>query len=457
MSNIVAERRFVKTDLVNNNNKFWYIRILDNGNDNYTVQTEWGRVGETGATTEYPKYGLGNAESFMQSRINSKTGDRKGYHEIQVVGLNTDNTSGTSTGRFSSKYPNRSNTPKVDTYLMDLAIHQIAGPDPIIRDLVSMLVKENVHQIQSRVASSVSYNETTGLFQTPCGVIDKVVITEARDLLVKMSDFITNNQLDSEDFQHTVNEYMMMIPQDIGRGRTTAASLYPNINKIQEQSHLLDDLEASYAIAVKPKVDDTKKEIEEKQEEEEKLFFCELKLVEDPTIIKFISDKYQSTLQYQHMASRYKPSRVFSVRVENMASQFETKATSIGNIQKLWHGTRVGNLLSIMKSGFVIPPYNASYCSGRMFGNGVYFSDQSTKSLNYAAGYWSGTRENKCFMFLCDVAMGNAYTPRSYTEKLPKLGYDSTFAKASISGVANNEMIVYNLHQLNPVYLVEFI
>ena len=37
-----------------------------------------------------------------------------------------------------------------------------------------------------------------------------------------------------------------------------------------------------------------------------------------------------------------------------------------------------------------VPPANASHCTGRMFGNGVYFSDQSTKALNYAYGYWGG-------------------------------------------------------------------
>ncbi|MGG2383099.1 hypothetical protein, partial [Salmonella enterica] len=75
----------------------------------------------------------------------------------------------------------------------------------------------------------------------------------------------------------------------------------------------------------------------------------------------------------------------------------------VGNIKELWHGTRVGNVLSIMKGGFVIPPSNASHVTGRMFGNGVYFSDQSTKSLNYAYGCAPGQKggiEKSTFMFL---------------------------------------------------------
>ena len=52
----------------------------------------------------------------------------------------------------------------------------------------------------------------------------------------------------------------------------------------------------------------------------------------------------------------------------------------------------------------------------------MYFANSSTKSLNYAYGYWDGKRDNNCFMFLCDVAMGKHYTAK-YGEALPKPGY----------------------------------
>ncbi len=114
------------------------------------------------------------------------------------------------------------------------------------------------------------------------------------------------------------------------------------------------------------------------------------------------------------------------------------------------------NIISILKNGIIVPPANASYCCGRMFSSGIYFSDQSTKSLNYSYGWWSGSSDKNCYMFLCDVLMGKEYTPKSsysYTG-LPN-GYDSCFAKAGISGVQNNEMIVQP-KQSNPRYLIEF-
>jgi poly [ADP-ribose] polymerase len=87
----------------------------------------------------------------------------------------------------------------------------------------------------------------------------------------------------------------------------------------------------------------------------------------------------------------------------------------------------------------------------------MYFAPSSTKSLNYAEGYWGGgSRTQSMFMFLNDVAVGKDYTPAGTHEQLPKAGYDSTWAKAKQSGVYNDEVIVYTTDQCNPTFLCEF-
>jgi poly [ADP-ribose] polymerase len=81
--------------------------------------------------------------------------------------------------------------------------------------------------------------------------------------------------------------------------------------------------------------------------------------------------------------------------------------------------------------------------TGRLYGDGIYASDISTKALGYAYGYWSGRRDDNCFMFLLDMAMGDYYLPKrsNYTStRYPASGYDSTFAKEG-TGIMNNEMI----------------
>jgi hypothetical protein len=60
-------------------------------------------------------------------------------------------------------------------------------------------------------------------------------------------------------------------------------------------------------------------------------------------------------------------------------------------------------------------------------------------------------------MFLADVAMGKEYIPNGpdCNLKLPK-GYNSCHAVPGRSGIMNDEMIVYNTFQINPVYIIEF-
>jgi poly [ADP-ribose] polymerase len=138
-----------------------------------------------------------------------------------------------------------------------------------------------------------------------------------------------------------------------------------------------------------------------------------------------------------------------------MAESFEKDGVKKNPVWELWHGTRAANLLSILKCGLVIPPANAAHCTGRMFGAGAYFSDQSTKALNYAYGYWGGQKDNNAFMFIADVGMGKYHTPRGPIRNKPA-GFDSVYAVGGKSGVMNNEMIIPKVSMCNLKRLIEF-
>ena len=157
-----------------------------------------------------------------------------------------------------------------------------------------------------------------------------------------------------------------------------------------------------------------------------------------------------------HTSYNLRVKNVYSVTIGNMKNAWDNDGAQMSNIKELWHGTRAANLLSILKGGLIIPKSSAGHVTGRLFGDGLYFSDQSTKSLNYSQGYWSGSRDNHCFMFLANVAMGKEYIPNGHGGPWPRKGYDSTYAIGGKSGVMNNEMIVYRTSQCNLKYLVEF-
>lgn len=421
---ILKEARYIKSDVIANNNKWWDIKMFDD----FSCYVTWGRVGETGDSQTKPFGSQPLADKFFDSKCREK--ERKGYHPQKTI----------EAGKTII-------TTAPQGELRDLAVKQIKTNSPLVTKLIERLAQANVHNILQ--STTLTYNAQTGLFSTPLGIVTKEGIDLARVMLDEIAKYVKVQDFENSNYHALLNRYLMVIPQDVGR-KLNARQLYPDLSAVQNQNSILDSLEASLQVAIQPTTTQTTKTAEPQ------LFSAGLHLVEDGKTIDALRKLYKSTLQNVHSCAHLDVKVVYEVSVDGMFAAFEREGKKLGNIQRLWHGTRAGNLLSIMKGGYVIPPANASHCTGRMFGNGVYFSDQSTKSLNYAYGYWGGSRDNHCFMLLNDVAMGKSYTPRSSSESLPKAGYDSTFAKAGYSGVMNNEMIVYRTSQINPVYLLEF-
>src|SRR5262249_32182350 len=85
MARVVREAKYIKSDVQNNNNKFWYITEYDDS----TCVVQFGRVGGEGATKTH---GFGNqlaAQYFFDKKCREKEGDRKGYRPLQVLNVTT--------------------------------------------------------------------------------------------------------------------------------------------------------------------------------------------------------------------------------------------------------------------------------------------------------------------------------------------------------------------------------
>jgi poly [ADP-ribose] polymerase len=428
MPAVVREARYIKSDVDANNNKYWYITEYDNS----TCVVNFGRVGNNGQTKTHAFHSQAEAARFFDKKCREKEGERKGYRPLQVI-----NGSNGVNGKAI-----------VQNDLHRVATEQIQTDSPQTQALIRYLTKVNVHNILS--ATTMTYDVDKGLFTTPCGIVTKDGIDRARQLLAEIGDYVAEEDFYNPSYKRILNDYLMLIPQKVGR-KLNPAMLYPDLDAVQRQNDILDSLDASLqAVLSKPQANGKPVEVG-------KVFEVKLERVTSSKEIERIRKKYRSTLQAMHACAHLDVKTVYTVEIAAMERAYQEKGQKVGGVMELWHGTRASNLLSILKSGFVIPPSNAPHCTGRMFGNGVYFSDQSTKSLNYAYGYWGGgSFDNNCFMFLVEVAMGRYYVPRGPDQNLPRPGYDSTFAKAGESGVANNEMIVYKTWQVNPNYLVEF-
>jgi poly [ADP-ribose] polymerase 2/3/4 len=430
MSSIKETQHYILSDIDNNNNKFWNVILFDDG----MVRTEWGRVGDSGQSKDFP----GAGQSFFDSKIREKT--RKGYalqHTLQE-GVKTDVVA--------------------QNNLHQIATSQIETNSPETTRLIEFLIKQNIHNITE--STTLTYNVNSGLFSTPLGIVDATGISMARTLLDNIAQNIVNKRWDT-GMSDNINKHLKIIPQIIPRRGVCAYELFPDVNAVQKQNQILDSLDASLQVALSnpDSTDDTPKP-------QKRIFDAKLYVVEDGKVYDRINQEYRKTSLSIHQSSDMRLNKVFTVDIAHMTSAYKEYSKEIVNRgigeQELWHGTGISNILSIIAKGFLISPPSTAHIAGKLIGNGCYFSDIATKSLNYSDGYWhGGSKSQRAYMFRCKVAMGVPYMLKYHTEcqnlVKSKPGYDSSYAKKGVcSGLLNNEMVVYSEHQVNPIYLCEF-
>jgi poly [ADP-ribose] polymerase len=95
-----------------------------------------------------------------------------------------------------------------------------------------------------------------------------------------------------------------------------------------------------------------------------------------------------------------------------------------------------------------------------MFGNGLYFADQSSKSEQYSTSRFGGSGRrgrNTFFMFIADTALGKIkkYQTAQVGLTKPPRGFNSVQGAKGYS-LLHNEFIIYDIKQHLLQYLIEF-
>ena len=173
--------------------------------------------------------------------------------------------------------------------------------------------------------------------------------------------------------------------------------------------------------------------------------------------------------------------RIFWIRTnKHLYDVFKATSDQIGNVKRRFHGTSQSptctfghdpsktpcqdptcNVCSICRQSFRL---NKAGKGGgvRMnlrFGQGIYFSDISSKSNDYNHGSlkeYNG-RKWKC-MFLCNVAIGNAFVTRDGTlpgHLCPPRGHHSVVGEPG-GELSYGEVVVYDETQASPAYLIVY-
>lgn len=420
MATLLKEIKLIKSEVSENNNKFWFGQLFDDG----TVKATWGRVGYSGDSGEWP-----GGDVYLQKKIKEKT--KKGYTEVKTVGNATANSA--------------TSAPVKNSDLHSIAKSQlIKTSNPTLEKLIKRFVDANVHKITRD--TQITYNASTGLFATPLGVVTIEGLTEARDLLAELAPIVRKNNFGSES-DKILSKYLRLIPQNLGMGRFNTKSVIPDDNALQKQMDLIDSLESSYqAMSTQPA---TPNAPAKKQEE---VFKVDLDVLTDQAERNRLDRYFESSKKKMHGYDNVRVKEIFVVNIHEMTNKYENTTSPH---QEVFHGTSQANCLSILKSGLKTAPPSTAAIAGKMFGNGVYGAINSTKSLGYTYGRWGqGGVGDSGWLFICDFAMGKTQTVHHAKYNGADHGFDSLWAKAG-QALSNDELIVFRNSQVKIKYLLE--
>lgn len=384
------ERKYAKLICVTelNNNK--YYEMIYEGGNNFTIN--YGRVELTKTTLTQP---LSKWNSIYNEKV------KKGYKDMtHTVSVTVEE--------------------KVDT------------PD------------EKLAQIQeAKVAHFLSLMKkyTDGLVAKTYTVkakdVTKAQVDEAQSYLNALMKIDKN---DTVAINNKLLELYMVIPRYMNNVKNY---LLPNIklDKVLEQEQDNLDAMASQVSMISPIKN--KKEVKKEKKE--------VKTLLDVLGITMKEIKAHKDLEYlikqltgRKIESLFEISKKeHDVIFENWMKKQKNKETRI-----LIHGTRCTSVIPIIEQGLKIRPQGNYQFSGKVYGDGNYFSETCVKSLGYT-GY-----DNDKILLVYEVHVGKPFIyegwyrgnsfPLNYKE-INSRGFDSTFVKAG-NGLLNSEIIAYNIY-----------
>ena len=398
--------QLIWVDPVSNKNRFWRGFLEDSGD----VVTEWGRVGYDEQTKRFSNAG----RAFYEKKIKEKY--KKGYVEIKTV---------------------RGGSNVIVSDVTQAAKSQIKAA-PELQNLVERLVKANIHNITK--STSIVYDQESGLFETPLGIVTEDAIAEARATLGDLKKFFEQKESTTKQ-AGVLGQYLRLIPHNFGM-RLNPANII-NDTFFAKENDVLDSLQASFA-AVSRGTDDTKAEVQQ-------IFEVELDSLNDSAERQRIEDWFAQSKHDVHGYGSIGVKNVYKLKIKKNWDEFENKPM----IKEVWHGTSEANILSILSSGLQCQPPSTAPIAGKLFLNGIYGATDSSKSLQYTLGRFGGARGQCGWMFVLDFSLQNVYYPTTYGISKLEKGYDSVWATKQKAGLRFDELIVYRNSLVRIKYLIE--
>lgn len=444
-----------KTDLTGGNNKFYQIEAhASKDGKKFRLYSRYGRVGQDGVQEErIPPQDSGSLASAFEYLKAEKTSSRKGYVEVKMastkIGSAVTNTKILSDDIKKDKVVS---SDKKDSVKVDM--------HPTVERLVGRLYTEAGQAVRNQLSGTL---KTTT--ENPLGTLTLTQIEDGRKILQELQALLTKKPdliggintkvLDlSNQFYSAIPQVMEHRPKS-GEGKSAmdawlkkmALNNADILDKKEELLGLLSDVQGM--VGGFATTDIGKKYLE---------IGCSYEHVDPKEDSYKRVEAYIKESRSRHHNWGMSVERMWRVSVKGQKEKNLSVMKEIGNVKPLFHGSRPANILGICKHGLLMRPPGA-YVTGSMFGNGLYFADQSSKSEQYATARFGGGggHGDTYFMFVADVALGKIkkyQDSQSHLNK-PPAGYHSVQGEKG-SYLLHNEFIVYALNQNILQYLIEF-
>lgn len=401
-------------DEINNHNKYYEITL----NDDNSIDVNYGRVGNTPAYHHYEAH-------EKQFHVLKSVKEAKGYKDVTALH-------------------------SVKTASNAMAKNEELDYKPVEDTKINNLIEELI----TSAREFVKVNYTVGVQE-----ITPKMVSEAENDLNTLISIAQDSNVALWRFNEQLKELFVDIPRRMGDVGCYLAKTSADFSRIIERERdMLDNIKGQVNTIVAPSQDNSQKK-DTTVLDAYGLSVSPVTYEEEDQILSHLGKDYGGLDVDRRYVTAYK--------VENSATRKayeEFKAThqiSRRDCKLFYHGSKVENWWSIMKTGLSLNP-NASV-TGKMFGNGLYFASDCRKSLNYMdtkSSHWNNGKRDSGYMAIYSVALGKCYEPynalySSFNKKDLPNGCLSVYADKRKTGLQNDEYVVYDQAQCTIKYLVE--
>lgn len=435
---IIQRAVLQKTDISNNNNKYYSIELHKSG-DKFRVFTHYGRTDDLNANpnagTRESRYcnDAEEAEEVYASIYKQKTGASKGYQQVHLASskIGSQQAQGQSCGEIDNK-----TLAKMKKKTKGKAVPSI---DKSIAELVNYLYSEAVNTLTTTVAASVTANG----IETPLGVLTIGQVDTGQTILDKITIAVNKSRRSKKELSTLSGQFYTAIPHLLGRSRkavedaviTTLGGILAKNETLQLMRDLLNINGDSNVLM--------SSEIVQKY----KALHCDIGC---PNNAEFNRIK-------KHIAETGRQGKIKNIWKVSRLDEQKTFDAKIGNDKLLFHGSSVSNWIGILSRGILLPKavvkLGVRRTDAGWLGCGIYFGDDIKTSCAYANPGKKGTM----FISIARVALGKVKRYRKITYGLssPPRGFNSCHGVKG-SEFYDDEFVIYKQNQQALEYLIEY-